>query len=1618
MAASDAPDPMADPVSEDATRYRQAAADPDATGAPAAPAPPEDGATVYRQVVDAEATGYTANTPQAANRRHLLPCRFGDYELLEEIARGGMGVVYKARQQIGGGERIVALKRINAEQLASTDSIERFLREARAAAALDHPHIVPIYDIGEADGQHYFTMQMVEGGSLATLLRSGPLPPRVAARLVRQVAEAVQHAHERGVIHRDLKPGNILVQKHVAAEHSDVAEKGSAENARQPPSVKVADPPRSRSPALPSAPSSGSSAPSAADTLVPKVADFGLARTRESELSVTGEALGTPSYMPPEQARGRKEAVGPASDVYGLGAVLYALLTGRPPFQTADPVETMRQVCEEEPVPLRQLNPGVPRDLETVCLKCLQKEPSRRYTSAAELALELGRYERGEPVQARPIGRLERAWRWCKRNPTVAKLTISLALFVLVVAVGSSVAAVYFRILAKSEQQAREDADATSKTNLELAKSEKQAKETAQQKEKESLDRLERQYVVEGVRLLEEKDPLAALTRLVEPLKLREKDPQAQLVHRVRVAAVLQQAPRPIHIWFHDGEVNAAEFSRDSRHVVTAGQDGKAQVWNAVTGLPVGSPIQHADPPRKRFGSARPGQPPLDMQFVSAPPDPDAPPPLAAPAPREPDGRIYHVSFSPSGESLLTVSDRHGTRIWDVPSGRPITPYIDHPKPFLTGNLPSSNQAWFSPDGKLVVTAGDDHDARLWDAHTGKAVGKTMPHKSKISRVCFSPKGNLLVTASWDGTAQVWAVPTGQKTGVTLRHPDRVEQASFSPDGSRILTTCADRAARLWVATSGQLTATLRHEGRLHDAAFNPDGKTVATTCSDGTARIWSAQTGTPVGRPMLHKAAPERVVFSPDGRWLLTTASDGTGRLWDAATGLPAGGSVRDASKIACFSPDGRRVLTTAGKIVRVWELAVADRPKVRTPPSAPPADRGILSPDGQRILLLRHHRRGSEKWRCRVLQLATGKAVDLPMPGGDASEYALPRWKLDRGTLWWYLHQQHTIQATAFSPDGQRVATSVLSEREARIWSATSGKLEVTIPVERGPWHLCFSPNGRRLATANPRGKIAQVWDARTGKLICQTRSKEEEIFEPPADPYPVFITFSPDGRYFLTGSGNFLGDGLPTGEARLWDAATGKPVGKPFKHEGDVQHASFSPDGRRLVTASKDHTVRVWDVRTGQPLLPPLRLGGEVHHASFSADGRYIVAAGQLGIGELGEVRVWDARTGDPVTPSLRHPRTVQHATLDTRGRLLAIGWDPFTLWKWDLKADDRPIEQLQLLARLAEGFEIDATGGLVVTDLRRTVDDLRRDYRFTPRVVPAEETRVWHEDLAGEAEARNQWYAASWHLRRLVNGTSGPRLWARLGRAYGELEQWEEAARALSEAIRQGDKDPQTWFRRGRAHAAFERWDPAAKDYARAVSLSAGSLPAKPTVEELVFGTEQAHVQLAGGDIKGYRATCARLLERFGKTAAQQTELWLLIETCVLAPEAVAAPTRLVRLAERRMERNTDRQLQILRGAALLRAGQPQKAAEQLREAFKATPGSTPIMGGLFLVLADQRSGRREEAKKLLALIRKWADQNLPKHVPPGGRSDWHRWVGLRVLLREAENAVNGAPKPGE
>ena len=464
-------------------------------------------------VPEAEKKGFDRKANAAAFRVDgAEQLQFGDYLLEEELAHGGMGVVYRARQLSLG--RTVAVKMLLLGRYASAESIGRFQREALSAASLRHPNIVAVYDVGEAEGQHFFSMEFIDGQSLADLLRLGPLKPMRAAEYTHAIAKAIHYAHSQGVLHRDLKPSNVLID----------------------PFDQV------------------------------RITDFGLAKRLDgsSDLTVTGQMIGSPNYLSPEQAAGRQAEVGPASDVYAIGALLYELLTGRPPFLAESLTATLLQICSTEPVGPRALNPSIPRDLETICLKCLQKRCLARYSTAEALAGDLERFLQQRPILARPITPIARVAKWARRQPKLAGMLLMTA---------AAVAGLLFTLTA---------------ANLRIRSAQRQ---TATQAE-EARQRLVRLNVAAGHKLIEEGDTFASLLWLVEALRLEQGDVLRENVHRRRIAAVLRHSPVLEQTWFHERPVAAAEFSSDGTRVLTGSDDGTLSIWDTDSGRRIGTPLK------------------------------------------------------------------------------------------------------------------------------------------------------------------------------------------------------------------------------------------------------------------------------------------------------------------------------------------------------------------------------------------------------------------------------------------------------------------------------------------------------------------------------------------------------------------------------------------------------------------------------------------------------------------------------------------------------------------------------------------------------------------------------------------------------------------------------------------------------------------------------------------------------------------------------------------------------------------------------------------------------------------------------------------------------------------
>ena len=897
---------------------------------------------------------------------------FGDYELLEEIARGGMGVVFKARQV--NLNRVVALKMILAGQLANETDVKRFYVEAEAAAKLDHPGIVPIFEIGQHDGQHYFSMAFIEGESLAKKVANGPLPPREAAAFVKKVAEAVEYAHEKGIIHRDLKPANVLLDR-----------QGQ-----------------------------------------PKVTDFGLAKQiqGDSELTGTGQILGTPSYMPPEQASGKLDEVGPPSDVYALGAILYCLLTGRPPFQAASPLDTLKQVLEQEPVAPRQLNPQVPLDLETIALKCLEKEPARRYAKAIDLVDELGRFLRGEPILARPIGRLARGWRWCQRNRIVATLLGAVTALVATVAVVSTIAALRLDSEHKETQkQLKLTQEAVEKT--------KKAENAAVQRLYGSLvdqaraNRLSRR-IGQRFKTLE---VLSEASRMAQDMSLPDED--FLRLRNEAIACLTLTDVRMAHEW--DGWPTGSfwvEFDGALERYAHTDLDGNVSIRRVSDGAELWD-----------ISGSRPGEawPAIsaDGQFLAVTAldgikvwNLSGQEPLVVME----GWRDGSVAFSPDSRRLATRNPNGIVTVFELPSGQQL-------KRITTG-LPGAHFA-YHPDGRQLAL-GHQTGVQICDIETGTVL-KNLPQPAGAGFIAWHPSGKTLAAVGRDRIVQIWDVPTGRATIQLKGHTNDGILFAFSHSGDLLASTGWGQPLRLWDPRTGELL--FQDPIVMPFLHFSPDDRRLAAGILDngklGIIEIAAAGQfyRTLVRDPALGTGQYYLPSISPDGRLLAAGMFDGVG-LWNFASGDAIKFMPTGTTYSALFEPSGA-LLTNENTGLRRWPIEV-DSSAPGTLRMGPPQQLPLFGPSSS------------------ISMSRDGQVLAKAMYSAGASV-----WHQDPVHPPISLAPHVDVRAVSVSPDGRLVATGSHSGTKVKIWDSKSGALVRELPVE-GRSGVLFSTDGRWLLTS----------------------------------------------------------------------------------------------------------------------------------------------------------------------------------------------------------------------------------------------------------------------------------------------------------------------------------------------------------------------------------------------------------------------------------------------------------------------------------------------------------------------------------------------------------------------
>jgi len=1051
---------------------------------------------------DAEGSEARVDEEDSSSEAEATTIRFGDYDLCEEIARGGMGVIYRAHHR--KLKRTVALKMIRPERLMRAADVRRFKNETRIIARLEHPNIIPILNVGQVDGVHFFTMRMVRGRDLESRRTEYLDDVRRAARLVWEVAAAIHHAHQHGVLHRDLKPSNVLVD----------------------------------------------------DSGVPYVVDFGLARhvSESSDLTASDEFLGTPAYAAPEQLREDSEPLTVAADVYGLGAILYVLITGQPPFTGRNSFEIWNKVRESEPPRPRTLNVGVDPDLEAICLKTLEKNPAARYPSAAAFADDLERYLAREPVAARPVGWWQRRWRWLRKHP--ARAAIGLA--------GSAVALCLLTVIAVQSLQLREEMRKTKAAHVE-ADAHHHAMECAQA-EAEQLQAEAEQLQAEAAT-----DHRRAREALyVADIRLADVAHQAgdtmqlgQLLDR-QVPGLGEEDVRGFEWFVLDrtgrvpctrlktafGPVGCVAYSPDGRRIAAAGAGGRIQVFHAQTHAeettvstehrsvrdlafsPDGSCLASAGDdgavmlhPLGEAAAASTGRPTSGVSFQLATSLSAASAKLTprrhlhiSPSP------VWQVNFLPDGETLVAYAEDGIIRFVLCEDG-PEQGRIESPDEKI-------NALALAPDGTWLVTGGEDGGIGIWDVATRRRLHRFQKDNPRqIKAVALSGDGKRLATGGTDKQVQVWDISDHASPRLLLRgdHYDRIQGLAFSADARTLAACDKNGSLRLWPVPAGGESVVdapparvwQAHDGRANSIAFHPNKNELASGGQESHVAVWDLASS--VGPRTLDEpggpdAHTRTLAFTPDSRLLAVPGQAGV-RLWNVRTSeleCTLAGSALPADHVA-ISPDARVLVAarTVDASVHMIDLSVGHESSI-PPIRDQPCDRLVFSPDGSLVAAVSYDRD-----EVVTYDTATGQRRDrIPAEQCRAAAFSPDgRWLaftvLDNVVVWdWPQRRQariltghiSTVTSIAFSPDSRTLATAG-NDRRIKLWDPAIGRLQHTMTGNTGYVRDVAFVDNDRLISADDLGYV-HVWHTTLGQLLCTLRSAPHNSAH--------YLSVSPDGRH----------------------------------------------------------------------------------------------------------------------------------------------------------------------------------------------------------------------------------------------------------------------------------------------------------------------------------------------------------------------------------------------------------------------------------------------------------------------------------------------------------------------
>lgn len=1071
----------------------------------------------------------------------------GNYEILEEIARGGMGVVYKARQS--KLNRIVALKMILSGHFASKEEVVRFLREARAAGNLDHPNVVSIHEMGEFEGRHYFTMDYVDGPSLAERLREETLSPMEAAQLVRSVAETIHFAHQKNTLHRDLKPANILLNRQG----------------------------------------------------IPLITDFGLAKTADDLSGDDGEpiqitmaslttlgAIGTPSYMSPEQAAGKPKLVGPATDIWALGAILYACLTGRPPFVADNSVDTMLQVMRHEPVSPYLLNPAVPKDLETICLKCLSKEPHERYGTAQLLADDLERFIEGRPVVARPVGRASRFFRMVKRNPIISSLiTLAIGLLISGTAISS-----YFAVQADQRATAEKDARLYAQEQEEKAETALEETQAALQRESASLAKAEhqraraelaeieasreRRQAIESQKQAEAERERAEVEKKraqwqtyvarLQPMRQAWLEKEFGHLERLLKETSPQDGDPDFRGWewyYFQDQVNQAsqkignpdrffgyvKYDPVHQRVLVATPDEKWELWNLKSDMLVDRVVLKGcvhnsvsfspDGEFVAWGTTDVRLRVMHLGSHKVIHDIDAfPEERKIKITNGPQNAVEAVVWSPDGEQLAASTNLGGIKIWKTDSGNLIHELLKGG----TRARATTSLDWHAESG--IAAAIRDGWVRVFNADTGQTKWSKKYTAMWPSVVAWNESGTRLIHG---GDSMVIYDNQGTELA-SLPGAGGFTRAAWLNDDEFVYGGSNQDVRVFNVVEKQDVKEFHVHQGRIESVVV-PSGEVVLSGSNDGTLRrIRLLQHKRSAIKVDVHDGHEGRsgqvfgVSWSPDGKLIGTAGmGDTAARVWNAMNGELVKEFKSDEGHPTDieWNSDGSKLVSLHQYSVRFWDPESYELLSIRNIP-------GAYYGNGYREI----------EWREKEQQLA--------IVSGKVSVFDDQTLELKS-----HLTPEHHFLWYEFSPDGKRVCA--VSLKHLFVCDVESGRtlFETRKPAAMSSGYgVDWSPDGRIFAVG---GGGVFLYNASDYKLIKTLSGHRSEVF---------CVEYDPTGQRIASvgGDGNLI----------IWDAATGDPLLR-IPHEGEegLEHLEWSPDGRRIAVTSKTGSLYIW----GSPDMPEM-------------------------------------------------------------------------------------------------------------------------------------------------------------------------------------------------------------------------------------------------------------------------------------------------------------------------------------------------------------------------------------------------------------------------------------------